>query len=326
MSVNLEQTLRHELLDRRSRLNGPAADCCPPEEVTRLLEQVDAALARMDGGTYGLCEVCHDPVESDRLLANPLETFCLDHLTPQAARALEADMTLAAEVQRGLLPPSDFAVPGWEVAYHYEPHGVVSGDYCDLIPAPDGGFYFILGDVSGKGIAASMLMSQLHAIFRTLAPLDLPLEAMVEQAGRLFCQVTLPMHYATLVCGRIRPDGTAVICNAGHPPALARLGGTVKALEATGLPLGAFCGENLPSRTVALRPDDVMVAYTDGLSEAPDPSGSEFGRAPVESIVANTAGLPADAVLGAVLAAWRAHRAGAPRTDDLAVMVLRRQS
>lgn len=326
MSVNLEQTLREELLDRRRKLKGPAGDCCPPAEVTRLLEAVDAALARMDGGTYGLCEACHDPVETDRLLADPLEQFCLDHLPPTAARALEADMALASQVQRALLPPRDFAVPGWEVAYHYEPHGAVSGDYCDLIPAPGGGFYFILGDVSGKGIAASMLMSQLHAIFRTLAPLDLPLEGMVEQAGRLFCQVTLPMHYATLVCGRIRPDGSAVICNAGHPPVLARLGGAVTALGATGLPLGVFCGESALVRTVVLAPGDVLAAYTDGLSEAPDPTGQEFGRAPVESIIANTGGLPADAVLAAVLAAWRAHRAGAPRADDLAVLVLRRLS
>jgi sigma-B regulation protein RsbU (phosphoserine phosphatase) len=253
-----------------------------------------------------------------------METFCLDCLPPAAARALEADMALAAQVQRGLLPPRDFAVPGWEVAYRYEPHWAVSGDYCDLIPAPGGGFHFVLGDVSGKGIAASMLMSQLHAIFRTLAAQDLPLEAMMAQAGRLFCQVTLPMHYATLACGRIGADGSVAVCNAGHPPLLARRGRTVTRVGATGLPLGVFCGDCFASVPVVLGPGDLLLAYTDGLSEAPDPRGAEFGRAAVESILAATEGLPAEAVLGAVLAAWRAHRAGADRTDDLAVMALRR--
>jgi sigma-B regulation protein RsbU (phosphoserine phosphatase) len=324
MSIRIEDTLRNELLDRRLKLQGPAGNCCPPADVSRLMEQVDAALARMDQNTYGLCEVCNEPVESDRLLADPLERFCLDHLPPAEARALEADIALASQVQRRLLPPSDFAVPGWDVTYHYEPHGAVSGDYCDLIHAPDGGFTFILGDVSGKGIAASMLMSHLHAIFRTLAPQDLPLGGMVRQAGRLFCQVTLPMHYATLVCGRIRPDGSAALCNAGHPPVLVRLGGKVSSLEATGMPLGVFCEESAMVQTVNLSPGDVVVAYTDGLSEALDPSEREFGRTPVETLLAKSADQSSADVMKRILAAWHWHRAGLPQADDLAVMILRR--
>lgn len=324
MGVRIEDTLRNELLDRRWKLQDAAGTCCPTADVTRLMEQVDAALARMDQGTYGLCEVCNDPVEIDRLLADPLERFCLDHLPPAEARALEADMVLAAQVQRRLLPPSDFAAPGWEVTYHYEPYGAVSGDYCDLIPSPDGSFTFVLGDVSGKGIAASMLMSQLHAIFRTLAPQDLPLGGMVGQAGRLFCQVTLPMHYATLVCGRVRPDGSAALCNAGHLPVLARLGGKVTALEATGMPLGVFCEESATVQTVKLAPGDALVAYTDGLSEALDPSEQEFGRAPVETLLAESTDQSSAEVMKTILAAWRTHRAGVPRTDDLAVLILRR--
>ena len=114
---------------------------------------------------------CNDTVERDRLLADPLVRLCLDHLTSDEHRALERDLELAARVQRGLLPRSDVGFNDWRVHYQYNPAGMVSGDYCDLIlPANDDGeLVFLLGDVAGKGVAASLLMTHLHAMFRSLA-------------------------------------------------------------------------------------------------------------------------------------------------------------
>ena len=128
----------------------------------------NAALARMDEGTFGTCETCHDSVEKERLLSDPLIRFCLDHLTHEEQRALESDLELAARIQKGLLPPPEMSAAGWQVRYHYEPLGPVSGDYCDVLES-DSGLLFLFGDVSGKGVAASMLMSHLHATFRSLA-------------------------------------------------------------------------------------------------------------------------------------------------------------
>ena len=147
-----EQTyLRVELVDRRNRLcealRSPGVD----SSISQLLDAVDAALDRMDQGTFGICEKCHDPIESDRLLADPLVQFCLDHLTNAEQRALENDLSLAARIQRVLLPKPDFAPRGWQVRYHYQPAGLVSGDYCDLFEVKDG-LLFMLGDVSGKGV------------------------------------------------------------------------------------------------------------------------------------------------------------------------------
>ena len=88
----------------------------------------------MDEGTYGICDVCHGSVEKDRLIADPLVRLCLDHLTSEEQRALERDLELAAQVQRGLLPKSDVRYRDWRVHYLYRPAGIVSGDYCDLIP------------------------------------------------------------------------------------------------------------------------------------------------------------------------------------------------
>ena len=151
-------------------MQSPTADA----SLSNLLSEVDAALARMDKGSYGLCETCHDTGEADRLLANPLERFCLDHLTNEERRGLESDLLLAARIQQTLLPSPNFAPSGWDVRYHYAPAQVVSGDYCDVFESK-AGLVFLLGDVSGKGIAASMLMSHLHATFRSLADAELPL-------------------------------------------------------------------------------------------------------------------------------------------------------
>ena len=207
MATAIEPLLRNQLVDRKEKLQAAANGFHRPAELTRLLHEVDDALHRMDMGVYGLCEVCHDTVETERLIADPLTRFCLDHLTAKEQRALEQDLELAAQIQAGLLPATHKRIDGWEVAYHYQPAGAVSGDYCDLINGNDSSWMFVVGDVSGKGVAASMLMAHLQAMFRTLISINLPLEQMVERASRVFCESTLPTQYATLVCGRVGSDG-----------------------------------------------------------------------------------------------------------------------
>src|SRR5262249_47031945 len=156
----------------------------------------------------------------DRLIADPLLCFCLDHLTAKEQQALQSDLELASRIQRGLLPDSTVRVGAWEASYRYEPLGPVSGDHCDLIPTDGGDLWFVLGDVAGKGVAASLLMSHLRAMFRALVPIGLPLHETMARASRVFCESTLPNLYATLVVGRAGADGSVELCNAGHPPVL----------------------------------------------------------------------------------------------------------
>jgi hypothetical protein len=100
-----------------------------------------------------------------------------------------------------------------------------------------------IGDVAGKGVAAAMLMSHLSAMLRTLITVGLPLSDLMERASRVFCESTLPMHYATLVCGRASSSGEIEVCNAGHPPPLLVRADEIERLDATGLPIGMFCSE-----------------------------------------------------------------------------------
>jgi sigma-B regulation protein RsbU (phosphoserine phosphatase) len=318
--------LRTQLLERRQRLESAVAHAPENASLAGLLQQVDAALERMGKGTYGVCEACHESIEHERLLADPLVCYCLDHLTPDERRRLEADLEQAARIQAALLPPRNLSVAGWEVHYHYEPAGPVSGDYCDLIPADGqkGDLFFLVGDVSGKGVAASLLMSHLHAIFRALVSASLPVEALVEQANRILCASALSGQYATLVCGRARAGGAVEICNAGHPPVLVARGGEVAQMDSTGMPVGLFCSTQYGARRLELAPGDALFLYTDGLSEARNAASAEYGAARLARVVAESHSRGAQGLTEACLDDLRRFAAGARRADDLTILALRR--
>src|SRR5580693_7047508 len=212
--------IREQLEKRRKELNAVLASpvaAAPSATLMELLGEVDSALHRMDEGTYGICTECHDSVEKDRLLADPLVRLCLDHLSSDEQRALERDLELAARVQRGLLPQTDLSHRDWRFHYQYKPAGMVSGDYCDLISplTEDGDLFFLLGDVAGKGVAASLLMTHLHAMFRSLTSVGMPLDKLLETANSVFCRSTIAGQYATLICGRAGRGGEIEIGSAG---------------------------------------------------------------------------------------------------------------
>ncbi len=115
MAGAVDSIVHQQLLDRRLRLEQAVSAAGESLQVRSLIQEVDAALARLESGSYGLCEVCHEPIEADRLIADPLARFCLDHLTLSQQRALEEDLVLAARIQKGLLPDPHLHAGGWEV-------------------------------------------------------------------------------------------------------------------------------------------------------------------------------------------------------------------
>jgi sigma-B regulation protein RsbU (phosphoserine phosphatase) len=320
-----ESVFGPQLRERRARLERAGQGGARPPEVARLLAEVDAALERLERGSFGLCETCHDPIEPEHLRADPLARFCLDHLTPTEQDDLQRDLELARRIQTALLPQRETVLPGWDVHYLYRPAGVVSGDTCDVWPEGQGGFQLVLGDVAGKGVAASLLMANLQAIFRALALSGLPLGERVARANHLFCEATLPSSYATLVAARGGAGGEVELVNAGHCPPLLLHGGRVEGLPASGLPLGLFCSSSYPSTRLELGRDDLLLLYTDGLSEARSATGEELGAERLERLLAGLpVGLPAREVVAAVEQALLRFLDGAPRHDDLTVLALRR--
>lgn len=314
---------REQLLDRRHKLEAVVAVAGQADEVTRLLGEIDAALDRIHAGTFGICETCHDPIEPDRLSADPVTRFCIDHLTPGEQRALEHDLELASRIQRELLPKPDLRIDGWHVAYHYQPASTVSGDYYDVIPGNHGEVYFLVGDVAGHGVAAAMLMSHLSALLRTLIPIGLPLSEVMERANHAFCESTLPSHYATLVCARARPSGEIDIANAGHPPPLLLHNDIVMRIDATSVPIGMFCSGRFSSCRVQLVPGDALVLYTDGLPEAENPDGKEYGIDRIADVAASATRIPA-AIVDACVRDLAAFRATVDATDDVTIFAVNR--
>jgi len=324
MASPVETLLREQLTERREKLESVANVVPGDDQVRRLLSEVDAALARMDRGTFGICESCHETIEADRLVADPLMEYCLDHLTKPQRQALEADLDLAARVLRGLLPPPSLSFPGYEVARHYEGAGPVSGDYCDAVSGDGGSLYFAVGDVSGKGVAASMLMAHLHATLRALVPLNLPLDQLVTRASGLFCESALPSHFATLVVGRAGRSGDVEICNAGHVPPLVVRGREIERIAPTGIPIGMFCDARFSTSRVRLSPGDTILLYTDGLNEAANPAGQEYGLDRLSGHLAGNAARGPSDLLASCLRDLAAFRAGASPSDDLTLMAVRR--
>lgn len=320
----VDTVLRDQLRDRRRKLETAMAHYERSDRLMGLLQEVDSALARMQEGTFGLCKACHQPIEAERLISNPLLQFCLAHLTEGEQRSLERDLEMARCIQAALLPKAKLAFSGWESCYHYQPAGPVSGDYCDLVEGADGNLHFLFGDVSGKGVAASILTGHLHAMFRALITAGLPLDELLARANRLFCESTMPACYATLVCGRADGSGGIEIANAGHCPPLWIGASRAMAIAATGLPLGLFCNSTYGVKKISLDSGENLLLYTDGVSEACDRTNAEYGQERLSRLAAAQRHLPAEALIRACLDDLQTFQNGASQADDITLMVLRR--
>lgn len=320
----LEARVREQLRSRRDELAALAVSR-REEGLVELMRKVDSALGALEVGTWGLCAVCHTGIESERLERDPLVTVCLECLSEDERHALEHDLEAAARVQRALLPPAHVVHAGWEVAHLWEPRGAVSGDHVDLVRAAndDGPLLLLVGDVAGKGVAASLLQSHLHALFRALAPSECRLVELLGRANHLFAEATLAAHYATLAALDLRADGGAELANAGHPrPLLADARG-VRPVEGGGLPLGLFAGSTYTARELVLRPGQTLLLYSDGWTEA-ERDGEEYGIGRAAAALRRAARLPLPDLLAACRADLEAFLAGAPRGDDLTLVGVRR--
>jgi sigma-B regulation protein RsbU (phosphoserine phosphatase) len=216
---------------------------------------------------------------------------------------------------------------GWKTHYRYLPAGPVSGDYCDLVAskAADGGsLYFLVGDVSGKGVAAAFVMAHLNALFRSLIDAGAGVGDLLERANRMLIENKISSHYATMVCGRAGTDGRIELGNAGHCPPLVLRSGGAEEVSGSGLPIGLFGGRSYTVSEVTLDPGETLVLYTDGLTEAADPSGAEFGAERLRALLEGRHADDSRATAEAVLDEAARHRAGTPPFDDITLLLLRR--
>jgi sigma-B regulation protein RsbU (phosphoserine phosphatase) len=238
---------------------------------------------------------------------------------------LEQDLQLAAQIQKALLPKNNVIVDGWEYFYYFEPAGLISGDYCDVV-SPEINIknkLFIIGDVSGKGVAASMLMSHLHAMFHSLTSINLDITELVERANRLFCESTLSTHYSTLSIALAHDSGEIEICNAGHCAPILISKNHVKKVDATGIPIGLFCSGEFGVNNYKLESGDTLMLYTDGLSEARNKE-EEYGEQRILKLAESLKAVNPKEIIHTYLDDLNLFLSGKEKTDDLTLMAIRR--
>jgi sigma-B regulation protein RsbU (phosphoserine phosphatase) len=239
-------------------------------------------------------------------------------------RVVLEDSHRAHQLQVMLLPKRGLCLPTWQTYYDYSPAWAIGGDYCDLVAVEDDLFFF-LGDAVGKGIAGSMIASQLHVLFRALLPLELPLNQLVERVNRVFSESGATDYYATVVCGRASSGGALKLVNAGHLPPLLLRSGQAMPFWASGPPLGHFPTSRYDVNEIQLAGGEALLFYTDGITEAQDPFDVEYGLERLASLAAGQSHLRPDELVLACVQDVNAFTSGAPPFDDRTVMALRYQ-
>lgn len=260
------------------------------------------------------------PWDNKHLLAMVDKHIKNDVRLEQSRDLIEAELERARRVQRKLMPDPRFRAGNLECECVCLPAGEISGDLYDFITLDDGKSAFLLGDVSGKGIGAALLMANLQATVRQQKDKASAPGKWMEGINQSFYQSTQPEHFATMFLGVYDArDSTIRYVNAGHPPAVLRSqDGSVALLESTALMVGAFRVTKFEEKTVRMEPGSRLVVFSDGLSESKLDS-EEDGEWVVDA-VKRLAPLHADGFAGALAA--EADSQGR-QADDITIMDVR---
>lgn len=240
--------------------------------------------------------------------------------------SLKGELEIAREIQLALLPRGTFASGDVEISGVTKPANTVGGDFYDVLPQADGNIVITLGDVAGKGSPAALLMALLLAALRTLVEERLAPGALVARLNIQICRHSPASRFITLVYGVYNPmSGRLTYVNAGqNPPLIRRRDGRFEKLVGTGIALGLFEHSTYEAAETVLAPGDMIVLYSDGITEAEDPAGQPFEETGLELVIERSAGKPASAVAADVLAAVQRHANRTRFADDLTILVVKR--
>ncbi len=238
-------------------------------------------------------------------------------------RAHEAEMASAAAIQRAMLPSmqsSDFAEGRLDIFAHMVPAREVGGDLYDIVKLDGNRVVITIGDVCGKGVPASLFMAITQTVMRLVVRSGEDLQAEINAANKLLVANNREELFTTLFCGVIDvPSGTMTYCNCGHnPPLVLRRGeSTFEPLRNCGPPLGIVDDISYVPRSIALAPGDMLLLYTDGVTEAESSQSAQFGMERLEQTILEMRGQPARRVVEHVIKRVAEFAKGAPQSDDI---------
>ena len=238
---------------------------------------------------------------------------------------LARELELCRQIQNEMLPHGPLRTALAEVTGVSIPAREVGGDFFNYFPLPDGRLALLVGDVSGKGVGAALLMANIQATLRTRLQLESDLAAVADAVDRDIAGNTPPEVYVTLFVGLLDAARRELVyVNAGHNPQfLLRSGGGLERLESAGLPVGLLPGRGFEARTVPVAPGDLLFLYTDGAVEAPNEAGELFDTERLQQALVAASAEGIDQVLVRVEQAIRAFRGNADPADDATMLALR---
>ncbi len=305
---------------------------CTPLRLVRYLDRADMPNEEKRIGVLYL-----DSREKGAVLSRAARA-ALDTLATEAAVAIEnarlyretldkakmeQEMRIAADIQRALLPEAQRMGGFFEAMGASMPCRSIGGDFFDYVDLPDGGFGFAVGDVAGKGAPAALLTAVLQGVFASQASSGSGPAMTLSRVNQALIRRSVESRFATAFYAVLTPGGKLTYCNAGHnPPLLIRAGG-VERLETGGLILGLFEHATFEEETVDVTPGDILVTFSDGVTEALSLSGEEYGEERLLECATEFREKSVPDLLDGILASVRQFTAGAVQSDDVTALVLR---
>ena len=262
-----------------------------------------------------LASVAAIRVENARLLEERIER-----------ERMERELQLASEIQQRFLPTAPPCVEGYDLQGISFSCYEIGGDYYDFIASDDGKIYVTLGDVSGKGTAAALLMSSLHASIHAQTTANSSLDGTITAVNRYLADNTPSNRFVTLFYAQLDPlSGQLAYINAGHnPPIVVRANGAVQTLDSGGLPLGLMAFATYEQDALQLNAGDVFVAYSDGVTEALNPREEEFELNRLQAVVTAYRHESAVGIRDKIETALTRWADGTPANDDITLVIVKR--
>ena len=320
---SLSEWLNATPLGKKNILLGPSTE----QSVHARLDLIDDAISKADSKILGKCEVCHEDVEPELLEVDYTASVCLEHLSREERRNLESELELAQDVQKMLLPQEIPVIPGIEIAAFSRPAQIVGGDYFDFVEFSNGFHGLAIADVAGHGVSASLHMASIQALLRTLVPVNQSPAAVMGQVHKLFIHNIRFETFVTFFIGAFDPSTKKfTFCNAGHqPPLVLHQAGnneaSVEMLGPTGAAIGLVEEAEFTEKTIELHEGDLLVLYTDGVTEAVNTQNQEFGRERLIKLSQQVYKDPVKQVVREVRQGIEVFSEGQPLADDTTIVV-----
>jgi len=328
IQIGLDEKLQNvtEFLEVASEEEKDACLCDGACHIEDHIHVIDTSLEKIGANTLGICEVCQGIVDPALLEMDYTAHVCLEHYSTEERQRLESELELSQVVQRALMPQRAPVIFGVEVAAFSRPAEIIGGDYFDFFKFRDGTDGLVIADVSGHGVSAGLLMSSLQTAIQTMAPYtDSPAE-ILERINRFYIHNINFTTFVTVFLARYdAAERTLTYVNSGHnPPAVFRKNAnSVDWLTRTAPAIGLAEHYFPRTETVQLSDGDVLLLYTDGLTEAFNNEMEQFGQERLAEFVQNAANLSVSDLLQVVREGVSVYSGGVRLSDDLTLVALK---